>query len=143
MKKLFSLPIVKRKTVCGLLGIGFGFLCAYFASKDPSIGPDFWGSALMWNIVFNRLLIGIFVLIMGVYTMHPVFKFKLCPAFRGFFMGAFVSLGLAIGVLIVPSPEGCKIFWMTIISGGIYGLIIDVVATKIAGDGKKLLDKLY
>ncbi len=32
------------------------------------------------------------------------------------------------------------IFWMTIAAGAVYGLIIDVIATKVAGDGKELME---
>jgi len=144
MCKMYSLPMVKRKMVCTVMGIGFGFICAYLASKgSPEIpaDPNFWGSALMWSIVFNRFLIGMFIFIAGAFAIHP-FGFRLYPWFRGLMMGAFVSIGVAIGVYmspVVPADMMCKIFWMTIISGGIYGMIIDVVATKIAGDGEKLL----
>jgi hypothetical protein len=147
MKKLFSLPMVRRHITCVFLGIGFGFLCAYLASKGSSemLGDsNFWGSALMWNIVFNRFLSGVMISLVGVFTIHPFFGFRLFPWLRGFFIGGFVSLDIAIGSLMSPvsSEMAFQIFWMTILAGAIYGMIIDVTATKIGGEGEKLLKRL-
>jgi hypothetical protein len=141
LKKALSLPIAKRKTICVVLGIAFGFLCSYLASQSPEISTDFWGSWLMWTIVFNRFLIGMFVFIAGVFTVHPIFKFRLSPWLRGAIMGAFVSFDIALGGMIGnESPEATMIFWMTILSGAVYGLVIDIVATKFGGEGKELLE---
>jgi len=143
MKKLFSLPLIKRKIVCVILGIAFGFLCSFLAwksSPDLQNDPNYWWSPMMWAIVYNRFLIGVVILFAGAFTVHPFFKWlKFAPWFRGTILGAVVSVDMAIGSLISGTPDSCKIFWMTILAGAIYGLIIDVVATKIAGEGKDLL----
>ena len=141
MKNLFKLPIIKRKLVAIPLGIVFGFLCAYLAwQADPT--TCFWQSPLTWQIVYNRMLIGAFILIMGVFTVHPVLKFRLFPAFRGALIGAVVSIDLGLGIFITPIQNDVSIFWMTIGFGAFYGFVIDVIATKIAGEGKKLLETM-
>ena len=38
------------------------------------------------------------------------------------------------------AEEATTIFWMTVGAGAFYGLIIDVVATALFGDGKKLTE---
>jgi hypothetical protein len=141
--KLMKLPISKRKMICITLGIGAGFLCAYLASTSPNAAVDFWWSPLMWTIVFNRMLIGVFILIAGLMNYHPVFNMKFPAWLRGSVFGAFVSLDIAIPVFMSPNmaiDEMRMIFWMTIAAGAVYGLIIDVIATKVAGDGKELME---
>jgi hypothetical protein len=145
MKSILTLPIVRRKLICILLGFGFGFLCAYVGwilTPELKADPNFWWSPLMWAIVYNRTLIGFFVLLFGIFTIHPIFHFKLSPWFRGATAGAVVSLDLAIGSLLFPYENAWQTFWALILVGAIYGLIIDVVATKFAGEGEDLLKKL-
>ncbi len=140
---IFSLKMVQRKMVCMLMAIALGFLCVFMASKHGN--PDIWWTPLMWSIVFNRFLIGMFIFIWWVFTVHPIkmFNFILKPVFRGFFLGALVSLDLAIGVFMnteIDSITKIRIFWLTILTWAIYGLIIDVTATKLTWQGKELLD---
>ena len=89
----------------------------------------------MWTLVADRFLIGLVVALAGAYTIHPIFRFRCPPARRGAVLGAIVSLPLAAGVMIVPvgAPAPWNIFWATILVGAIYGLIIDLVATKWGG----------
>lgn len=145
MKSLISLPIFRRKLTCILLGLAFGFLCAYVGwmfSPELKADPNFWWSPFMWFIVYNRMLIGFFILLLGVFTIHPVFHFKLSPWFRGAVAGAIVSVDLAIATLGMSFANPWQTFWALIIVGAIYGVIIDVVATKWAGEGELLLKKM-
>lgn len=138
----FSLPFVKRKLICISLWIVFAFLCAYFAwSWDESLknNPDFWWSSLMWVIVFNRILISWVVLIIWVFTVHPLW-FRILPIFRWFIVWAFVSLDLAIWSMISWWENALKYFWLTILMWAIYWMIIDFVATKLAWEWVWLLD---
>ncbi len=139
IKKTLSLPIVKRIAIAKVLGLGAGLLCVSFAAKEM---PEIWDckNPLFWTIVINRVVLGVMVGIAGFMTIHPIFKFKCFPFLRGAVFGAFVSLDLAFGGLIGNNaPEAMMIFWATIIAGTVYGMIIDIVATKFGGEGKELL----
>ncbi len=140
MKNSSCCKLFKRKMVCIVLGIIFGFLCVWLASKES---PDIWGSPLMWSILFNRFLIGVVVFLAGAFTFHPIFKCRIYPWIRGLAIGALVSLDIALGIFIAPmgmDEEKMKmVFWATIIAGALYGLIIDVIASKVAGEGQELL----
>lgn len=129
--------IAKRAIISITLGLGFGVLCAYLASRsDPTIFS--LKAPMFWVIVANRFLIGFTIFFAGWMTTHPLFKFPTPAWLRGFCIGAVVSLGLALGVLLNPSPEAVKLFWLTILSGAIYGLIIDSIASRCGGQGKDL-----
>lgn len=78
-----------------------------------------------------------------IYTIHPALWFK-CFALRGAFFGAIISLDIAIWVYVSSTTDQatkCRVFWMTILAWAVYGLIIDMVATKFGGQGKELLHK--
>lgn len=142
MKCSCNKPLVKRLLISSLLGIGFGLLCVYLAStKDPSMWDT--SSPVFWSIVYNRFLIGFVIGIAGFMTKHPCFNFKVPAWLRGIKIGAMISLAMAINTLLAPGMESSelwKLFWLTILSGAIYGLIIDVVATKFGGQGKELIE---
>jgi hypothetical protein len=135
MKKLSS----RRRFLVALpLGLAFGVLCALLASRnDPAIFD--LRSPMFWTIVWNRFLIGIVVAFAGAYRRHPFFGFRCPPVLRGAILGTIVSPALAFGILITPSPDAVKYFWLTILVGAIYGVVIDLVATKFGGEGKNLL----
>ncbi len=94
----------------------------------------------MWAVLWNRMLLGMFVFVIGAFNYHALFKFRFYPWFRGTVIGVFVSIGPAISSLMGPHGYIPEAVWGTIISGGIYGLIIDVVATKLVGDGKAITE---
>ena len=133
--------VTKRFLIAGILGIAFGLFCSYLANSHAPV-PGFWGSALMYQIIFNRFLIGLVVAMAGVFTFCPVCGMGCKSWLRGLFWGAIISLDIAIGVYLAPSMDAetmKNIFWITIGTGAVYGLIIDLVATKFAGEGKELL----
>ncbi len=140
IKETLSLPIVKRIAIAKFLGLGAGLLCISFAAKEM---PEIWDfkNPLFWTIVINRIVLGIVVGLAGFMTIHPIFKFKCFSFLRGAVFGALISLDMAFGGLIDnPNPEkAMTIFWATIIAGAVYGLIIDIIATKFGGEGKELL----
>jgi hypothetical protein len=140
--KFFSNPLVKRKIVCVLLGIIFGFVCFGFAESNMEEGT-LWNTPNMWGILFNRILIGIVVYLGGVLTYNKILKFRIYPWFRGASLGAIVSIDLAVWSLMTPNMDkshAWAIFGMTIVMGAIYGSIIDIVATKIGGEGKEIIE---
>lgn len=73
--------------------------------------------------------------------VHPVFRFPIPAWFRGTVLGTFVSLPLAAGAMVAPAAgtDSWSLFWLTLVAGAVYGLIIDVVATKFGGQGAELL----
>ncbi|MCF7835447.1 hypothetical protein K9M48_05395 [Candidatus Gracilibacteria bacterium] len=131
---------LNRLLISIVFGILFGLLCVWLASSSS---PDIRGTPLMRSILFNRFLIGVVVGIVGIYTIHPIFGFKTF-IFRGALFGAIVSIDIAIGIYMnttITSAEQSFVFWLTILAGAIYGLVIDIVATKFGGQGKELLHK--
>lgn len=133
-----KIPSRKRFLVAISLGLAFGVLCAWLASKnDPTIFS--LKSSTFWTIVWNRFLIGLMIAFAGAFVRHPIFGFRCFPVFRGAILGAIVSLVIAFGILTMPIENVTMIFWATIGAGAIYGIIIDLVATKVGGEGKELL----
>lgn len=129
----------KRFFIAVPLGVVFGFVCAWLASSGAP--GAFWWTALMWTIVLDRFLMGIVIGLAGVYTRHPILGFPFPAWLRGIALGILVSLPLASGGMITPNPDmdPWGIFWATLIAGAIYGLIIDLAATKWGGQGAELL----
>jgi hypothetical protein len=125
------------------LGIIAGLVCVTLVSQNmPEIWA--WDNMLLWTLFSDRVLIGLVVFLAGTFTSHPILGFKLHSWLRGAAMGALVSLPIAFGALVDPSTLPAEItatfvFWATVGSGAIYGLIIDLIATKIGGEGKALL----
>ena len=132
-------PAQKRFFVAISLGIFFGFLCSYLASSSSQW--VFWWTPLMWAIVTDRMIIGLAIGMAGAYMLHPIFRFPCPPALRGFILGAIFSLPLAIGGMISPTPDmtAWMVFWYTMWAGAVYGLLIDMIATKIGWQGDILL----
>lgn len=142
-KWVCSLPMVRRMFTSVILWILFGFLCAYLAwawDATQMANPNYWGSAMMWNIVFNRFLIGVMIAFAGFVTFHPILKVRMYPALRGAFIWAGVSLGIAFGPFIMEMPNAWTLLWYTLIAGAVYGMIIDLLATKVGWEGSALME---
>ena len=142
MSKCCNKPLLKRIILSTILGIASGFLCVYLASTN---NPGIWdhNSPAVWSIIYNRFLIGVVIGLAGFMTKNPIFNFKIPAWLRGIKIGILVSVPMAINSLMIPNMESSelwKIFWMTILAGAIYGLIIDVVASKFGGQGKELIE---
>ncbi|MDD3066760.1 MAG: hypothetical protein PHO48_02935 [Candidatus Gracilibacteria bacterium] len=129
----------KRAAIAFPLGLGFGVLCAYLASRgNPSFAFDLKSPAL-WIIVANRFMIGFTIFFAGWMTKHPLLKFPTPPWLRGFCIGGIVSIPLALELLVNPIPDAMKYFWLTVLVGGFYGLVIDVIASRCGAQGKDLV----
>lgn len=135
IKCILSSPLCKRKLICLSLWIAFWFLCAYLAWTWE---PDYWWSATMWMIVFNRFLIWWVVLILWAFTIHPLW-FRILPFLRWLIWWAIVSLDLAIWSLTSWLENAYGIFWLIIVTWSIYWMIIDIVATRFAWEWDGLL----
>lgn len=141
----FSNPHPARKRFFTAVGLGVvaGLICIALVGKAQ---PDIWDvkNMLFWTLLSDRILIGMMVAFAGAFTVHPIFGWKCFAWFRGPALGALVSLPIAFGALtdltaIPPETTAAFIFWATVISGAVYGLVIDLVATKVGGEGKALL----
>jgi hypothetical protein len=136
----------KRCGISMLMGASFGLLCFMGFSSNPDIPVEIakfqewsWSNPMMWSTIVNRFMIGFTVGLVGFVTVHPFFGFKIPVFARGFNTGALVSLPLALGALMGESPEmATKSFWIVLIAGAMIGMIIDLVATRIAGQGEEL-----
>ncbi len=141
-KKSPCKPLVKRFVISIVLALFFGFLCSYLAwSSDATLklDPNYWGSPLMLNIMFNRLLIGFAITFAWFMTKHPLFWFRMYSVLRGAIIGAFVSIDMIFWPFIMWYEQATVVAWMTILAWAIYGVVIDVVATRFAWEGEDLL----
>ncbi|MBT4277152.1 hypothetical protein HOD96_00170 [Candidatus Falkowbacteria bacterium] len=138
---------LSRRIVLGsALGIIFGLLCFAGFSSNSNMPAEMvkyqvwsWSNMMMWSTIANRFTIGVVVAIAGFITKHPMLDLRIPAYIRGAKVGLLISLPLALGALMGPNPELAKQgFWMVLIFGGIIGMIIDLVITKIAGEGEKL-----
>lgn len=134
-------PAAKRFLVAMVLGLIFGLLCIFIAaSEQPELASP--NNPIFWAILTDRILIGIVVALAGAFTIHPVLGVPYPPWLRGACMGALVSLPLAAGAMSGPSSPDFSpwmVFFATLIAGAFYGAIIDLVATRVGGEGSSLL----
>lgn len=134
--------ILKRIWLAKTLGLFAGLLCAYGASTQGVVGAFDYHSAMFWTIVLNRGILGMIIGVVGVYTLHPYLKFKIGPVLRGIVFGAIISLLMATGILIAGTPDRWTGFWFTVIAGIVIGVVIDLVVTRLYGQGKELHDEI-
>lgn len=116
----------KRLTVATLSGLGFGFVCYGLASSSGNLPMP-----IAYQIISERTLIGlaigISVLKLGHWSLH------------GLVMGFIFSLPLAFSGLMAPdNPEFSRsaMFVWTIVLGMIYGLLTEVITTKVFRAGR-------
>lgn len=144
-KHVFSKPIVKRVGIWILLGIIFGFLCSFLAWKWDSTllaNPDYWWSALMWNIVFNRFIMWFIIAILWLITIHPIFWFRMYPALRWAMAWWIISIDISFWPFIMWYENAWTIAIYTILAWAIYGMIIDLIASKFAWEWEELFKSI-
>ncbi|MBF0425012.1 MAG: hypothetical protein HQL66_04220 [Magnetococcales bacterium] len=134
-------PAAKRFAVSVVLGAASGLLCIWLAAKhQPELAS--LTNPVFWTIMSDRILIGFVVALAGAFTAHPVFGFPFRPWVRGSCMGLLVSVPMATGSLIAPPNPMVSpwvIFFLSLVAGAVYGMIIDWVATRVGGEGAALL----
>jgi len=128
--------MAKRMIVALSAGAGIGLFDIWLSSSATYDVWDLTGPGF-WFMFLNRVSIGFFVAIAGIVTIHPQFNFKMFPV-RGAFVGLWLSIPMATYVFFYPTVTWSS-FWIICLTGAVYGVIVDVIATKFAGDGKKLL----
>ncbi|MDA3867637.1 MAG: hypothetical protein PF489_12940 [Salinivirgaceae bacterium] len=112
---------MKRLIIATLLGVASGFICYAFASSGQEVA--FWMAV---SIIFSRTLIGFAIgisrLKMGHWALH------------GTIMGLIFSLPGSFAVMAGPAnPDFCPatMFFMTLIMGMLYGLIIELITSIV------------
>ena len=134
-------PAVKRFVTAMGMGVLFGLLCVFLAARhQPELAS--LSNPIFWAILTDRILIGMVVALAGAFTVHPVLGFSYRPWLRGTCMGTVVSLPLAAGAMGGPATPQLSLwvlFFATVVTGAVYGAIIDWVATKVGGEGRSLL----
>lgn len=138
-KWVCSLPLVKRMGTSILLWILFGIVCVYFASTSTTI-TNFWWSAMMWNLIFNRFLIWMIIAFAWFIQVHPILKIRMFPPLRWFILWFLVSLDIAFWPFISATENAWSLFWWIVIIWAIYGLIIDSIASKVWWEWEMLLE---
>ena len=110
----------KRFLIASLMGALAGAFCAYGTKMSGDAGElDFVvTTGILGSVFYNRLLIGMFIGLLGRCKPHPII--------RGAFAGAIVSLGLGITPLLDGKPMGAVIL---VGAGIVYGIIIDLLAS--------------
>ena len=101
---------VKRLVIATILGILCGLFCMYGTITKF---PGEFGTLMLIGIVYNRALIGIVIGIADNIDLHP--------ALRGAVIGVVVSMAMAI----------FDAAWVVVGFGLVYGVLIDVVTTKL------------
>jgi hypothetical protein len=101
---------VKRLVIATILGILCGIFCMYGAMTKF---PGEFGTLALIGIVYNRALIGIVIGTSDNIDLHP--------ALRGAVIGVVVSMAMAIFDAV----------WIVVGLGLVYGVLIDVVTTKL------------
>lgn len=138
---LLNLPEFRRWIICLVLGGVFGFICAYgrlMTTPELWAMEHYWWSAVMWGFVINRVLIGVMLFFAGGFLWCPWSGIRFFPWMRGALIGGIVSLDVSVGVLAQRGDwDG---FLEILIAGILYGVIIDVLATRFGGEGEELLD---
>lgn len=112
----------KRFVIASIMGITCGLICFGLASSSPNELP----TAVAWQIIFSRALIG-FAIGISIFKMVHW-------SIHGGVIGILFSIPLAFSGLMAPdSPEFSKttMFIMTIVLGLIYGVFIEFVTSSL------------
>jgi hypothetical protein len=112
----------RRLLIATASGLLFGFVCFGLASSGPASLP----LPVAYQIIAERTLIGFAIGISALKMRHWTL--------HGLLMGFLLSIPLAFSGLMAPdSPEYSKtsMFVFTIILGMIYGLLIELITTKL------------
>ena len=112
----------KRIAIATVIGFLCGLFCAYgtvwIAASKPTLIVT---TGLLAVVVYNRVLLSLFVGLGDTIPLHPVL--------RGALIGVIVSLAMALMNMIdVDISDGAAFIGF----GIVYGIIADVVATKFS-----------
>ena len=126
---LFSLPYVRRKLLCCSLGLLAGAAMAVTMPVDVVTEMPL----VQAGAVINGLLMGLMVSVVGFISVHPLFKIKIPVFLRGAVVAAFVHLDFVVYIW-----DDQPAFWSTIAMAAVFGGVVDLIASSVAGNGKVL-----
>ena len=110
--------MTKRVTITTIAGLITGIICWQLAASGGNALSD----VLIISIILSRTLTGF---VIGISAL------KLKWWLHGALLGGVFSVPMGLGVFMSGSPKQMMIFWMTIIAGIIYGVLIELAATVI------------
>ena len=112
---------IKRMITALIIGAIFGAICAWATSTAPI--PEEWLTIeFLIYVWYNRLILGFIV---GYAENIKLIKSKYGnAAIRGAILGTILSVIL----VIIPGLPAISYLW----AGTVYGIIIDIVATKFS-----------
>lgn len=145
---LFGKPSLFTRIAVGkAVGFAFGLLGLF-------VIPLFWPEApwsLRIGVLFWYTTVGAFIGVMGVVNWHPVLHMPMPWWFRSLLIGAWMNFLL---VLIAHSEitaaaeaffglgsSWSSPYWL-LVEGGVIGLVIGYLCTKLGGEGKATLDEM-
>ena len=139
----------KRVAVGKLLGLGLGGLSlVLYAAYPQDLGIFFTWFSFLGLILFG-VLFGAMIGLVGLWTKHPLFGFRLSFWGRGpaVGVGAFLMLGFLLiehdsfaNVQHYFGISSWKVFLLACVAeGAFWGLVFDGLLTRWFGEGKKLL----
>ncbi len=139
--------LTKRMLLWSILGLVFGLICFAGFVANPDVAEEakifqVWAidNAMMWTTVLNRFMLWVTVAMAWFITLHPIFKFKVHPAYRWAKMWLLVSLLMATWVLIwEPDSTAWTAFWFILIAWTVIWAIIDVILTKYTWEWEDLI----
>ncbi len=135
-----NLYLLKRIGAAKFIGLIFGLFGFYLA---PVMWPDV-SLRLQFGLLTWYATFGAMIGFVGIFDHHPLLKFRMPFWFRGPVFGAWFNLVLALlmfdKLTILFQQLGgiltfCKSPFWVVIEGAIIGLIVDAIATRIAGEG--------
>lgn len=106
--------------VATILGFIAGLICWRLASSN---GP--LPSSLAWSIILSRTLIGFVI---------GISAWKINYLAQGILIGLIISIPMAFSS---GAMQGAKIFWGTLILGGVYGFFIALITNLIVKEKKE------
>jgi hypothetical protein len=132
--------ILMRLGAAKMVGLVVG-LVAFF--MIPAVWPE-GGMWLRVGVLLWYTTVGAVIGVFGLISHHPMFGFRMTWWFRGLFVGAWFNLVLAFLMrdeleILMQQLGGVfgglsSPFWV-VLEGAVIGLIIDAIATRIAGEG--------
>ncbi|MDD3793923.1 MAG: hypothetical protein PHI37_03865 [Candidatus Gracilibacteria bacterium] len=138
---LFKSKLMNRIAIAKIVGLVFGLL-AFIMVPIIFINADIY---LRFAILLWYTSIGAFIGVMGIINKHPFLNFSFPFWIRGPFLGGWMNFVLVLFIydkisflMQNTAFSGLSPFWL-ITEGMIVGFVIDLIATKVVGDGKKLI----